>query len=97
MSAPLPVLREAFGYEAFRGLQGEIVEHVSAGGTALVLMPTGSGKSMCYQVPAIVRERAGLGLAVVVSPLIALMQDQVSALKEAGVAAAMLNSTLTTE
>ncbi len=99
MSAPaaLGVLREVFGYEAFRGLQGDIVSHVCAGGSALVLMPTGGGKSLCYQVPAIVRERAGLGLTVVVSPLIALMHDQVGALKEAGVAAAVLNSTLTLE
>ena len=97
MSAALSVLREVFGYEAFRGLQGDIVSHVCDGGSALVLMPTGGGKSLCYQVPAIVRERAGQGLTVVVSPLIALMHDQVGALKEAGVAAAVLNSTLTLE
>ena len=97
MSAPVSVLREVFGYEAFRGLQGDIVSHVSGGGSALVLMPTGGGKSLCYQVPAIVRERAGMGVTIVVSPLIALMHDQVGALEEAGVAAAVLNSTLTLE
>ncbi|MFN9102698.1 MAG: DNA helicase RecQ, partial [Betaproteobacteria bacterium] len=79
---------------AFRGPQGPIVEHVCDGGDALVLMPTGGGKSLCYQVPAIVRHRAGRGVTVVVSPLIALMHDQVGALHEAGVAAAFLNSTL---
>ncbi len=91
------VLQEVFGYPAFRGAQREIVEHVVAGGDALVLMPTGGGKSLCYQVPAIVRHRAGLGVAVVVSPLIALMHDQVGALHEAGVKAAFLNSTLDAE
>jgi ATP-dependent DNA helicase RecQ len=90
----LQVLRDVFGYGAFRGGQAEIVEHVSAGGDALVLMPTGGGKSLCYQVPAIVRHRSGHGVAVVVSPLIALMHDQVGALEEAGVHAAFLNSTL---
>ena len=88
------VLHEVFGYGAFRGAQAEIVEHVVSGGDALVLMPTGGGKSLCYQVPAIVRHRAGQGVAVVVSPLIALMHDQVGALHEAGVEAAFLNSTL---
>ncbi len=88
------VLHEVFGYAAFRGAQREIVEHVVAGGDALVLMPTGGGKSLCYQVPAIVRQRAGRGVTVVVSPLIALMQDQVGALEELGVSAAFLNSTL---
>ncbi|HZW75667.1 MAG TPA: RecQ family ATP-dependent DNA helicase, partial [Caldimonas sp.] len=88
------VLAEVFGYGQFRGPQEEIVDHVAAGGDALVLMPTGGGKSLCYQVPAIVRHRAGHGVAVVVSPLIALMQDQVGALEEAGVHAAFLNSTL---
>ncbi|MEI8264983.1 MAG: DNA helicase RecQ [Betaproteobacteria bacterium] len=90
----LQVLRDVFGYSAFRGGQAEIVGHVSAGGDALVLMPTGGGKSLCYQVPAIVRHRSGHGVAVVVSPLIALMHDQVGALEEAGVHAAFLNSTL---
>jgi hypothetical protein len=90
----LQVLRDVFGYGAFRGGQAEIVEHVSAGGDALVLMPTGGGKSLCYQVPAIARHRAGQGVTLVVSPLIALMHDQVGALDEAGVKSAFLNSTL---
>ena len=84
------ILKKVFGYPAFRGLQAEIVEHVAGGGDALVLMPTGGGKSLCYQIPALLR--AGTG--VVVSPLIALMQDQVAALLEAGVRGAFLNSTL---
>ena len=96
-TAPLSVLREVFGYEQFRGPQAGIVDHVSAGGDALVLMPTGGGKSLCYQVPAIVRQRAGRGVTIVVSPLIALMHDQVGALHEAGVEAAFLNSTLSGE
>jgi len=96
-SLPQQVLHEVFGYPAFRGAQAEIVNHVVAGGDALVLMPTGGGKSLCYQVPAIVRHRAGQGVAVVVSPLIALMHDQVGALHEAGVNAAFLNSTLDAE
>jgi ATP-dependent DNA helicase RecQ len=89
------ILQEVFGYEQFRGPQAAIVEHVIAGGDALVLMPTGGGKSLCYQIPAIARQRAGHGVTVVVSPLIALMHDQVGALHEAGVEAAFLNSTLT--
>jgi ATP-dependent DNA helicase RecQ len=93
-STAAAVLHEVFGFQAFRGRQEEIVAHVVAGGDAMVLMPTGGGKSLCYQVPAIARHRAGLGVAVVVSPLIALMQDQVGALEEAGVHAAFLNSTL---
>ncbi|WP_293411868.1 DNA helicase RecQ [Piscinibacter sp.] len=93
--APLAVLNEVFGYAAFRGQQQDIIQHVSAGGDALVLMPTGGGKSLCYQVPAIVRHRREQGVAIVVSPLIALMHDQVGALEEAGVHAAFLNSTLT--
>ena len=99
MTAPasdlLPILQEVFGYPAFRGLQGDVVEHVDAGGSAVVLMPTGGGKSLCYQVPAIARQRRGHGVTLVVSPLIALMHDQVSALEEIGVHAAFLNSTLT--
>jgi ATP-dependent DNA helicase RecQ len=86
----LAVLNEVFGYPAFRGHQAEVIERVAAGGDALVLMPTGSGKSLCYQIPALLRE----GVGVVVSPLIALMQDQVAALAELGVRAAFLNSTL---
>ncbi|MDR6534378.1 DNA helicase RecQ [Variovorax soli] len=88
------ILSEVFGYAEFRGHQQAIVEHVNGGGDALVLMPTGGGKSLCYQIPAIARQRAGRGVTVVVSPLIALMHDQVGALHEAGVAAAFLNSTL---
>ncbi|WP_454049759.1 DNA helicase RecQ [Cellulomonas sp. Marseille-Q8402] len=87
--APLDVLREVWGYDAFRGEQAEIIDTVVAGGDALVLMPTGGGKSLCYQVPALVRE----GTGVVVSPLIALMQDQVDALSALGVRAGFLNST----
>jgi ATP-dependent DNA helicase RecQ len=91
---PVALLHEVFGYAQFRGHQQAIVDHVIAGGDALVLMPTGGGKSLCYQVPAIARHRAGQGVTVVVSPLIALMHDQVGALEEAGVHAAFLNSTL---
>jgi len=94
MSRPLEILNEIFGYPAFRGQQAEIVEHVANGGDSLVLMPTGGGKSLCYQIPSLVRSEAGLGAGIVVSPLIALMQDQVAALKEVGVRAAYLNSTL---
>jgi len=83
------VLARVFGYESFRGDQHAIVEHVIKGGDALVLMPTGGGKSLCYQVPALVRP----GTGIVISPLIALMQDQVDALTELGVRAAFLNST----
>jgi ATP-dependent DNA helicase RecQ len=92
--SPQSVLQEVFGYTRFRGPQAEIIDNVVAGGDALVLMPTGGGKSLCYQVPAIVRQRQGKGTTVVVSPLIALMHDQVGALHEAGVEAAFLNSTL---
>ena len=86
-------LHEVFGYSSFRGEQQAIVEHVTAGGDALVLMPTGGGKSLCYQLPALLRE----GVAIVVSPLIALMQDQVDALQQLGVRAAFLNSSLDAE
>ncbi|MFI6687607.1 DNA helicase RecQ [Streptomyces sp. NPDC050485] len=82
-------LHRVFGYEAFRGAQGEVIEHVVAGGDAVVLMPTGGGKSLCYQIPALVRP----GTGVVVSPLIALMQDQVDALRALGVRAGFINST----
>ncbi len=91
-SQALAILRQVFGYPAFRGLQARIIERVCAGGDALVLMPTGGGKSLCYQIPAIARHRARHGVTLVVSPLIALMHDQVSALGEAGVDAAFLNS-----
>ncbi|WOI13198.1 MULTISPECIES: DNA helicase RecQ [Thalassospira] len=90
---PIDVLREVFGYDSFRGQQAEIIDHVIAGNDALVLMPTGGGKSLCYQIPALCRP----GTAVVVSPLIALMKDQVDALSQLGVKAAFINSTLTPE
>ena len=89
-TAALAVLRQVFGYDAFRGPQQAIIENVAAGKDALVLMPTGGGKSLCFQVPALLRNGTGL----VVSPLIALMQDQVEALRQLGVRAAYLNSTL---
>jgi ATP-dependent DNA helicase RecQ len=95
--SPQSVLQEVFGYARFRGPQAEIIDHAVASGDALVLMPTGGGKSLCYQVPAIVRHRQGKGTAIVVSPLIALMHDQVGALHEAGVEAAFLNSTLSSD
>ncbi len=94
LSPAQSVLQDVFGYEQFRGPQQAIVEHVIGGGDALVLMPTGGGKSLCYQVPAIVRQQQGHGVTIVISPLIALMHDQVGALHEAGVDAAFLNSTL---
>ena len=87
---PLHILSTVFGYPEFRGLQAEVIEHVMGGGDALVLMPTGGGKSLCYQVPALCLD----GLTLVVSPLIALMQDQVAALRQLGVPAAALNSSL---
>ncbi|MCX5121519.1 DNA helicase RecQ [Micromonospora sp. NBC_00362] len=90
-SDALDVLGRVFGYDAFRGFQQDVINHVVAGGDALVLMPTGGGKSLCYQIPALVRD----GVAVVVSPLIALMQDQVDALTAVGVRAGFLNSTQT--
>jgi ATP-dependent DNA helicase RecQ len=93
MSPALQTLRRVFGFDAFRGAQAEIVDHMVSGGDALVLMPTGGGKSLCYQLPALLRP----GVAVVVSPLIALMQDQVDALRQAGVRAAFLNSSLDRE
>jgi ATP-dependent DNA helicase RecQ len=91
MNRATQVLHEVWGYSAFRGPQAQIIEHVANGADALVLLPTGAGKSLCYQVPALVRD----GMGVVVSPLIALMQDQVAALREAGVRAEFLNSSLT--
>ena len=89
-TSALGILRDIFGYPAFRGAQAEIIGHVADGGDALVLMPTGGGKSLCFQIPALLRH----GCAIVVSPLIALMQDQVDALTQLGVKAAVLNSTL---
>ncbi len=91
------ILHGTFGYAAFRGQQETVVQHVTDGGDALVLMPTGGGKSLCYQIPAIARQQAGQGVTVVVSPLIALMHDQVGALLEAGVNAAYLNSSLSSD
>jgi ATP-dependent DNA helicase RecQ len=91
------LLLDIFGYTAFRGPQEAIINHVSAGGDALVLMPTGGGKSLCYQIPALARQQAGHGVTIVISPLIALMHDQVGALLEAGVDAAYLNSSLSSE
>ncbi|TAL78904.1 MAG: DNA helicase RecQ [Burkholderiaceae bacterium] len=88
-NSPLDILRQVFGYDSFRGDQQAIIEHLVQGGDALVLMPTGGGKSLCYQIPALARK----GCGVVVSPLIALMQDQVDTLLELGVRAAFLNST----
>jgi ATP-dependent DNA helicase RecQ len=85
--APLDVLKRVYGYSAFRGKQQAVVEHVTAGGDAVVLFPTGAGKSLCFQIPALCRP----GLGVVVSPLIALVRDQVEALKQLGVNAAALN------
>jgi ATP-dependent DNA helicase RecQ len=90
---PLQILNRTFGYPSFRGRQAEIIDHVLGGGSCLVLMPTGGGKSLCYQVPALTLE----GVALVISPLIALMQDQVDALKQLGIAAAFYNSSLTQE
>ena len=87
---PLELLRDVFGFDSFRGQQREIIDHVVAGGDALVLAPTGGGKSLCYQLPALCRP----GVCVVVSPLIALMRDQVTALKQFGVRAAALNSSV---
>jgi ATP-dependent DNA helicase RecQ len=89
-NSPLQILRTVFGYQSFRGPQADIIAHLIGGGDALVLMPTGGGKSLCYQIPALVRP----GTGVVISPLIALMQDQVEALRQLGVNAAFLNSTL---
>jgi len=93
LARPREVLRRVFGYEDFRGQQAAVIAEVVSGGDALVLMPTGGGKSLCYQIPALVRE----GVAIVVSPLIALMEDQVKALLQLGVRAAYLNSTLALE
>lgn len=89
LSEAQTLLQQIFGYDEFRGFQADVIEQLAQGGDALVLMPTGGGKSLCYQIPALIRE----GTGVVVSPLIALMQDQVDALRELGVKAAFLNST----
>src|SRR6187431_2873581 len=89
MTPARDTLQRVFGYPEFRGAQAAIVEQLLSGGDALVLMPTGGGKSLCYQIPSMLRE----GTGIVVSPLIALMQDQVAALTQAGVRAEFLNST----
>lgn len=88
--APLDVLKRVYGYTAFRGKQQQVVEHVVSGGDAVVLFPTGAGKSLCFQIPALCRS----GIGIVVSPLIALMRDQVEAMKQLGIRAAALNSSL---
>jgi ATP-dependent DNA helicase RecQ len=88
---PLAILKRVYGYDAFRGRQAEVIEQVVSGGDAVVLFPTGAGKSLCFQIPALCRD----GVGIVVSPLIALMRDQVEALKQLGVRAAALNSSLT--
>src|SRR4030095_10769856 len=90
LEQPKDILRSIFGYEDFRGEQEAIITHVVSGGDALVLMPTGSGKSLCYQIPALIRP----GLGIVISPLIALMKNQVDRLRQMGVRAAFLNSSL---
>ena len=87
---PLSILKRVYGYPAFRGSQAEVVSTVVSGRDAVVLFPTGAGKSLCYQIPAICRD----GVGIVISPLIALMRDQVEALKQLGVPAAALNSSL---
>src|SRR5690554_3181682 len=92
-ATPLQILQNVFGYEAFRGDQQDIINELLTGRDALVLMPTGGGKSLCYQIPSLLRK----GVGVVISPLIALMQDQVGALTQTGVRAAFLNSTQTLE
>ena len=89
--AALGILQKTYGYRSFRGQQGDVVEHVITGGNAFVLMPTGGGKSLCYQIPALVRP----GVGIIISPLIALMQDQVDALTQLGIKAAAINSSMT--
>ncbi|EJZ19616.1 RecQ family ATP-dependent DNA helicase, partial [Rhizobium sp. Pop5] len=91
--APLDVLKEVYGYSSFRGKQQQVVEHVVSGGDAVVLFPTGAGKSLCFQIPSLCRD----GVGIVVSPLIALMRDQVEAMKQLGIRAAALNSSLSRE
>ena len=87
---PLSILHDFYGYDAFRGSQSEIIDHVIGGGDAFVLMPTGGGKSLCFQIPAMCRD----GVAIVVSPLIALMQDQITALEQMNIKAAAINSSM---
>ena len=93
MKQPLQILQERYGYESFRDQQAEIIDHVIGGGSAFVLMPTGGGKSLCYQIPALCRD----GVAIIISPLIALMQDQISALEQLGIAAGAINSAMPAE
>ena len=90
---PLSILKQIYGYSAFRGKQAAVVDRLVSGGDAVVLFPTGAGKSLCFQIPALCRD----GVGIVVSPLIALMRDQVEALKQLGVRAAALNSSLSRE
>src|SRR6478736_1422043 len=90
MPSPLEILQKTYGYPAFRGAQAEIIDHLVTGSSAFVLMPTGVGKSLCYQIPALCRN----GTAIIVSPLIALMQDQVTALKQLGISAEAINSSM---
>jgi len=92
-ATPLSILHEFYGYDEFRGQQAEIIDHVISGGDAFVLMPTGAGKSLCYQIPAMCRD----GVAIVVSPLIALMHDQITALEQMNIKAAAINSTMSSE
>ena len=93
MTTPLSILKKTYGYDSFRGQQAAVIDHVIGGGSAFVLMPTGSGKSLCYQIPALCRD----GVGVIVSPLIALMHDQVEALKQLGIRASAINSNMTGE
>src|SRR5215475_8420247 len=90
---PLAVLHDVFGHTAFRGQQEAVVRHVAGGGDAVVLFPTGAGKSVCYQIPALCRS----GVGIVISPLIALMRDQVEALRQQGVRAEALNSSMSAD
>ena len=85
---PLTILKQTYGYGQFRGQQAEIIDYVNRGGSAFVLMPTGSGKSLCYQIPSLCRD----GVGVIISPLIALMQDQITALEQLGISAGAINS-----
>ena len=90
LNNPLHILEHIYGYDQFRGQQADIIKHVVDGGSAFVLMPTGSGKSLCYQIPALCRD----GVGVIISPLIALMQDQLTALEQLGISAGAINSAM---